>query len=61
MTDTDIAGQRLFNQRIEGKKFEKPAEVVRWLGAIQAQDYMQSLWAIGLRLIISYGTHPRAA
>lgn len=48
--NTNIAHQRLFNQRIEGEKFEKPEEVVRWLGAIQAQDYLQSLWAIGLRL-----------
>ncbi len=50
MTSTDIASQRLVNQSIEGKKFEKPEEVVRWLGAVQAQDYRQSLWAIGLRL-----------
>jgi hypothetical protein len=50
MTDTDIARQRLVNQRIEGEKFEKPEEVVRWLGAMQAQDYQQALWAIGLRL-----------
>jgi hypothetical protein len=50
VTDTDIVRQRLFNQRIEGEKFEKPEEVARWLGAIQAQDYLQSLWAIGLRL-----------
>ena len=50
MTDTNIAGQRLFNQHIEGEKFEKPGDVVRWLGAVQAQDYAQSLWAIGLRL-----------
>ena len=49
-TKLDLASQRLVNQRIEGKKFEKPEEVVRWLGAIQAQDYLQSLWAIGLRL-----------
>ena len=48
--DVNIAGQRLFNQHIEGEKFEKPGEVVRWLGAVQAQDYMQSLWAIGLRM-----------
>lgn len=48
--NTDIAYQRLLNQRIDGKKCEKPEEVVGWLGAIQAQDYMQSLWAIGLRL-----------
>jgi winged helix DNA-binding protein len=47
---TDIAHQRLVNQRIDGERFEKPEEVVRWLGAIQAQDYLQALWAIGLRL-----------
>jgi hypothetical protein len=50
MINTDSACQRLVNQRIDGEKFEKPEEVVRWLGAIQAQDYLQSLWAIGLRL-----------
>ncbi|HEX2740263.1 MAG TPA: winged helix DNA-binding domain-containing protein [Rubrobacter sp.] len=37
------------NQRIHGEKREKPEDVVRWLGAVQAQDYMQALWAIGLR------------
>src|SRR5262249_9564222 len=41
---------RLFNQRIAGEKCEKPEEVVRWMGALQAQDYQQSLWAIGLRI-----------
>ena len=50
MIETEIARQRLVNQRIEGEKFEKPEEVVRWLGAMQAQDYPQALWAIGLRL-----------
>ena len=50
MINTDIVCQRLVNQRIDGEKFEKPEEVVRWLGAIQAQDYRQALWAIGLRL-----------
>jgi Winged helix DNA-binding domain len=50
VTDTNIARQRLVNQRIEGEKFEKPEEVVRWLGAMQAQDYPQALWAIGVRL-----------
>ena len=47
---TDIICQRLVNHRIEGVKLEKPEEVVRWLGAMQAQDYIQALWAIGLRL-----------
>ena len=25
--------------------------MVRWLGAVQAQDYLGSLWAIGLRML----------
>lgn len=29
--------------------FDRPADVVRWFGAIQAQDAIDSLWAIGLR------------
>ncbi len=48
--ETDIAHQRLFSQRIDGEKFEKPEEVVRWMGALQAQDYQHGLWAIGLRM-----------
>lgn len=44
-----IAQQRLLSQRIEGEKWKRPEEVVRWMGALQAQDYLQSLWAIGLR------------
>src|SRR5918998_6054515 len=50
MISTDIVCQRLVNQRIGGEKLERPEEVVRWLGAMQAQDYLQALWAIGLRL-----------
>jgi hypothetical protein len=36
-------------QRIGHKPFADPAATVRWLGAVQAQDYLGSLWAIGLR------------
>lgn len=50
MTNTAIAQQRLYNQHITMKTFEKPGEIVAWLGAVQAQDYLGSLWAIGLRL-----------
>jgi hypothetical protein len=32
-----------------GTSFGKPGEVVSWLGAVQAQDYLGSLWAVGLR------------
>lgn len=48
--ELDIAHQRLVSQRIMGEKFKSPEEVVRWMGAMQAQDYLQALWAIGLRM-----------
>jgi hypothetical protein len=41
--------QRLLNQHIAGEKFERPEEVVSWMGAMQAQDYGQAVWAVGLR------------
>ncbi|WP_340004033.1 winged helix DNA-binding domain-containing protein [Paenibacillus sp. FSL K6-0276] len=44
-----IANHRLYNQRIAGSRLNKPEQVVEELGAIQAQDYMQAVWAIGLR------------
>jgi Winged helix DNA-binding domain len=50
MKNIDIAFQRLHNQRIVGTTFEKPAEVVRCLVSVQAQDYLGALWALGLRL-----------
>lgn len=49
MTSADVAHRRLLNQRIAGERFGRPDEVVRWMGAMQAQDYRQALWAIGLR------------
>ncbi|MDJ0752529.1 MAG: winged helix DNA-binding domain-containing protein [Ardenticatenaceae bacterium] len=45
-----IAHQRLFNHRISGRRCLNPEEVVNWMGAMQAQDYKQALWAIGVRL-----------
>lgn len=45
-----IVRHRLSNQRIGGEGFESPEEAVRWMGAVQAQDYAQALWAVGLRL-----------
>jgi hypothetical protein len=46
----DIPRLRLESQQIARPRFETPAEVVAALGAVQAQDYPASLWAIGLRL-----------
>ena len=37
------------HQRIGHNPFASPAATVRWFGAVQAQDYLGSLWAIGLR------------
>jgi hypothetical protein len=46
----NIAQQRLINQRIIGTNFTTPNEVAAHLGAMQAQDYPMSKWAIGVRL-----------
>jgi hypothetical protein len=45
----NIARSRLRNQHIAHAALADPAAVVQWLGAVQAQDYLGSLWAIGLR------------
>ncbi|MDN7242465.1 winged helix DNA-binding domain-containing protein [Planococcus sp. N028] len=50
MADLSISMQRLWSQRIEGDKHAKPEEVVQWMGAMQAQNYSQALWAIGQRM-----------
>jgi hypothetical protein len=50
MLNPDIAHRRLHNQHIAAAPFEKPIEVVQWMGAVQAQDYFGALWAVGLRM-----------
>jgi hypothetical protein len=47
--DVEIARQRLANQHIATAALRNPAEVVSWMGAVQAQDYPGGLWAVGLR------------
>ncbi len=49
MLSSMIARRRLVNLQVARRRFEAPGEVARWLGAAQAQDYLGSLWAIGLR------------
>ena len=48
--NTAIAAARLDNQCITASPRRRPEDVVARLGAVQAQDYGQSLWAIGSRL-----------
>ena len=50
MTSFDIARLRLHNERLIGSPFEKPEDVVEWLGAVQAQDYAGAKWGIGQRV-----------
>lgn len=50
MNDSHIIRYRLFNQQIAETKFTKPAEIVSWLVAMQAQEYAMAKWSIGLRL-----------
>lgn len=45
-----IARRRLIAQRLAAPTFQTPAAVVSWLGAVQAQDYLAALWAVGLRM-----------
>src|ERR1041385_1625567 len=49
MASLDIPRQRLYNQYISRATFDQPADVVAWLGAVQAQDYIGAMWAVGLR------------
>jgi hypothetical protein len=49
MTTTDLTQLRLLRQQIAKPAFTTPAEVVHGLGAMQAQDYLGALWAVGLR------------
>ena len=45
-----IPRQRLQSQQLVDTKLTQPGEVVRWLVAIQAQDYAGAKWSVGLRL-----------
>jgi len=49
MITKDIALQRLRSQQITQLASTDPSDVVAWLGAVQAQDYLGALWAVGLR------------
>jgi CBS-domain-containing membrane protein len=49
MTLMNIAHQRLLNQQIAVQTLPKPDDVVRWLGAVQAQDYAAAKWAVAQR------------
>ena len=44
-----IAARRLRAQRLIGEPFHSAVDAVRWMGAVQSQDYAGGKWALGLR------------
>src|SRR6476620_9341985 len=46
----EIARLRLRNQRVTGKKLAGAADVVAWLGCVQAQEYALAKWSLGVRV-----------
>ncbi len=50
MKINDIANIRLLNQQITKTKFKTPKELVSWMGAMQAQDFIMAKLAVGVRL-----------
>ena len=50
MDALEIIQYRLVNQQIAESNLKKPEEIINCLGAMQAQEFSQAKWAIGLRL-----------
>jgi Winged helix DNA-binding domain len=46
---THLLRARLRNQQLVRSSMRNPAEIVKWLGAMQAQDYGGAKWAVALR------------
>ena len=49
-TGVDVVRARLRNQLLSGGGLKKPEDVVRWMGAVQAQEYTETKWALALRM-----------
>ncbi len=44
-----LLATRLRNQKLTGRGLRRPEDIVAWLGAVQAQDFIGAKWALGLR------------
>src|SRR5215218_7883290 len=49
MEPSDIIQSRMHNQHLWGPPLERPESVVRWLGAMQAQEFGPAKWAVAQR------------
>ncbi|QHS56778.1 winged helix DNA-binding domain-containing protein [Mucilaginibacter sp. 14171R-50] len=50
MSAIDLTKLRLQHQHLAKPVFNQPADVVKYLGAVQSQDYSGAKWALGMRL-----------
>jgi hypothetical protein len=50
MPVADLLAQRLHHQKLLDSALTSPADVVAWLGAVQAQDFPAAKWALSLRV-----------
>ena len=51
MNDAQLLQLRLTNQHLIKPKYSSASKLVNYLGAVQAQDFAMSKWAIGLRTL----------
>jgi hypothetical protein len=42
--------RRLLDQRLAGTPFDSPEEAVRWLGAVQSQEFAEAKWSLAERV-----------
>jgi len=49
VTPAALISSRLRNQRLTQTALRRPADVVAWLGAVQAQDFATAKWGLALR------------
>src|SRR5687767_15339186 len=45
-----VVAERLRNHKLSSSDFKQPADVVRWFGAVQAQEFHAAKWALALRM-----------
>ena len=45
-----ISKTRLISQKLASPEFKTPSDIVKYMGAMQSQDFLMAKWAIGVRL-----------
>jgi len=50
MNGLDVLSARLGNQKLSSSGLKEAVDVVRWFGAVQAQDFNAAKWALALRM-----------